>query len=192
MYYFIAIVLDADILNGSFSPAYVLCKSYTTNEKRSGWRIISQVDGRPTSMLPRVLVTETIGHQDMVDFMSSYQKKGADGKHFHPRGALCWFSCNRYGDPTGETVFIKRVPDFIWIFDFENRGFQKLKRDRAQRKTYKELLVSEPNAEVMKFSDKKAKLHQNSHAADLREFRKEKRNGRKKDGRKGDRKDDAG
>lgn len=184
MYFFIGIVLDADILNGSFSPAYVLCNSYTTSEKRSGWRIISQLDGVPKQRLPRVLVTEIVGHQDMIDFMSSYQRTDAAGKHFHPRGALCWFSCNRYGDPTGDAVFIKSVPEFIWIFDFDKKGFQKLKKDRERIKTYKELLTSEPQAEAMKFSDIKVKPHQESHRKDLENFRKEHGNARKKDGNK--------
>lgn len=182
MYYFLAIVLEQDVLNGAFSPAYVLCQSYTTSETRSGWRIISQVDGAPTSKLPRVLVTEVLGHQDMVDFMSSYQRTDSNGKHFHPRGALCWFSCNQYGDPTGETVFVKFVPEFIWIFDFDKKGYQKLKKDRAKVKTYKELLTSEPSAEVMMFTDTKLRLHQDSHRKDLEKFRKEHLNARKKNG----------
>lgn len=181
MYYFLAISLDADVLNGAFWPAYILCKSYTTSEKRSGWRILHQVEGMPTSSLPRVLVTETTGHEDMIEFMSSYQiKDGKTGKHFHPYGALCWYSCNKYGEPTGETVFIKKVPEWRWIFDFANRGFQKVKKMWEKKPALNELLSSEPNAAVMTFTDTKLKLHQQSHSKDLEEYRRRHGNANKK------------
>ena len=76
MYYFLAITLDENVRDGTFWPAYVLCKSWTTNNNRSNWRIIMYEDGIPTYNLPKVLVTETYGHDDMIKFMSSYQKKG--------------------------------------------------------------------------------------------------------------------
>lgn len=174
MYYFLAITLDANVDDGTFWPAYVLCKSWTTNEKRSGWVIVHYVDGLPTKRLPKVLVTEVLGHEDMIQFMSSYQKMDKNGKHFHPYGALCWFSCNQYGDPTGEVVFIKRVPEFRWIFDFSNRGFQQLKKMRAMKPGLIELLTSDLQLEKMKYSDTQMRLHQQSHRQDLKEWRREK------------------
>ena len=174
MYWYLALVLDANIRDGTFWPAFILCKSWTTNERRSGWRIIAQNDGVPTSNLPKVLVTEILGHEDMIQFMSSYQKTDTKtGKHYHPRGALCWFSCNRYGDPTGNVVFIKRVPEWRWIFDFANRGFQQLKRTLEKQPELKELFISDSSLESMNFTDTKMKLHQLSKRQDRLKRRKE-------------------
>lgn len=175
VYYFLAIVLDANIKDGTFWPAYVLCKSWTTNEKRSGWRIVHYVDGIPSSNLPKVLVTEILGHEPMIQFMSSYQKVDSKTrKHFHPYGALCWFSCNRYGDPTGDVYFVKKVPEFRWIFDFKNRGFQQLKKTLTEQPKLKDLFTSDLNLELMKYTDTRMQLHQQSHRKDLEEYRREK------------------
>lgn len=172
MYYFLAITLDENVRDGTFWPAYVLCKSWTTNSNRSNWRIIMYEDGVPTYNLPKVLVTETYGHDDMIKFMSSYQKKDyKTKKHYHPRGALCWFSCNQYGDPMGTAVFIKRVPEFVWIFNFKEKGYQQLKKDREKIREVNELLASDVKLDVMSFTDKKASLHQQSHRQDLKEWR---------------------
>lgn len=174
MYWLLALVLDANIRDGTWWPAFILCQSWTTNEKRSGWRIIAQKDGVPTSNLPKVLVTEITGHEDMIQFMSSYQKTDPKTKkHYHPKGALCWFSCNQYGDPMGEVVFIKRVPEWRWIFDFSNRGFQQLKRTREKEPELKELFNASDKEEPMPYSDIKHKLHQNSKRKDRLQRRKE-------------------
>ena len=168
MYYFLALTLQEDVTNGTFWPSYVLCKAHTTSESRSGWRIIKQLDGTPSFSLPRVLVTELTSHDDMVLFMSSYQtqdKKG--GKHYHPRGYLCWYECDRYGDPTGIVYVIKKVPEYVWIFNFKDKGFQRLKRDRAKVKTLQEVLSAEPRMTPLNTTDVKCKLHQSSHRQDL-------------------------
>ena len=180
MYYFLAITLDQNIRDGTFWPAYILCKSWTTSERRSGWRIIRQVDGVPTSNLPRVLVTEILGHEEMIQFMSSYQKMDENGKHFHPKGALCWYSCNKYGDPLGDVIFIKKVPEWRWIYDFANRGFQQLKRTLSAKPKLNEVLSSDVQEEQMKFTDTKMQLHQQSFTQDRTERRRLK-NARKKD-----------
>lgn len=174
MYYFLAIVLEQNITDGTFWPAYILCQSYTTSEKRSGWRIIRQVDGVPTSSLPKVLVTEPTGHDEMIQFMSSYQRMDwKTKKHMHPVGALCWFSCNQYGDPTGEAIFVKRIPDFVWWFDFSQKGYQQLKKTLAHKAELKELFTSDSSAEKMKHTDTKMRLHQTT-----KHYDREKRRGR--------------
>lgn len=110
----------------------------------------------------------------MIQFMSSYQKTDPKTKkHYHPKGALCWFSCNQYGDPTGEVVFIKQVPEWRWIFDFSNRGFQQLKRTREKEPELKELFNASDKEEPMPYSDIKHKLHQNSKRKDRLQRRKE-------------------
>ena len=157
-----AITLTADVVNGSFWPSYVLCQSYTTSEKRSGYQIVKQLDGIPAKKLPRVLVTETTGHEDMINFMSSYQCQDKKGKHYHPKGMLCWYKCNSYGEPIGIVQPIKRVPEYVWIFDFKNKGYQKLKQDRAYVPSYKELLTKDKNILSFDSSNIKPKLHTES------------------------------
>lgn len=180
MFYFIAIVLDENIRNGTFWPAYVLCRSWTTNEKRSGWRVIRYKDGLPSSNLPKVLVTEVVGHEPMIQFLSSYQKMDyKTKKHYHPYGALCWFSCNQYGDPQGEVYFIKKVPEWRWIYDFSNRGFQQLKKTEEKEKKLNELFTSDVHEELMKFSDTRMRLHQQSHKKDLKDYRRKRNAGKK-------------
>lgn len=31
-------------------------------------------------------------------------------KKYYPKGALCWFECNQYGEPLGTAIFIETVP----------------------------------------------------------------------------------
>lgn len=125
-------------------------------------------------------MTELLGHEDMIQFMSSYQRVDKNHKHYHPFGALCWFSCNQYGDPTGDVYFIKKVPEYRWIFDFSNRGYQQLKKTMNKKTEIKDLLTSDIHEEKMKYTDTRMQLHQQSHKKDLEEFRRE-RNARKEE-----------
>lgn len=159
MLYFLAITLQADVVNGSFWPSYVLCKTYTTSESRSGYRIVKQLNGTPSSNIPRVLVTEMTGHEDLIKFMSSYQTQDKkNGKHYHPYGYLCWYEANNYGEPTGVAHVIKKVPEYVWIFDFANKGYQQMKRDKAKEKTIPEVLTAEPRMTLLD-TVVKPKLH---------------------------------
>ena len=147
-------------MEGSFWPSYILCRSFTTSEKRSGYRIVKMFEGMPASKLPRVLFTEVVGHEDMIGFMSSYQCQDSKGKHYHPHGYLCWYECNRYGDPTGQVIPIKRVPEYVWIFDFSNKGYQKLKKDQSKVWRLSEVIAKEPRASPLETSEVKFRLAQ--------------------------------
>ena len=160
MYFILAICLQKDVSNGSFWPSYILCRAYTTSEKRSGYRIIKMFEGMPARNIPRVLFTEMTGHEDLISFMSSYQCQDQNGKHYHPHGYLCWYECNRYGEPTGNVIPIKRVPEFIWIYDFASKGFQKLKKDQEKKLKMNEVLSLQPRASPMDRTDVKVKLSQ--------------------------------
>lgn len=168
------------MVNGSFWPAYVLCKSYSTSEKRSGYRIIKIVDGNQLRPNPRVLFTETLGHEDMINFMSSYQCMDKKGKHYHPRGYLCWYGCNKYGEMNGYIQPIKRVPEYVWIFDFSNKGFQKLKRDQSNIPKLNEVIASEPRGSPYDISNVKLKLNQESQRAAKRRRKNASKKGRNK------------
>jgi len=168
MFYFLAITLQEHVVSGEFWPSYVLCQARTTSESRSGWRIIKQLDGTPSCSLPKILVTEITGHDDMINFMSSYQTQDKrHGPHYHPHGYLCWYECDRYGDPTGVVHPIKKVPEYVWIFNFKDKGYQRLKRDREKVKTLKEVLSAEPRTTPLHTADVKPKPHQLSHKQDL-------------------------
>ena len=176
----LAITLTEDVVNGSFWPSYVLCKSYTTSEKRSGYQIVKQLYGTPEKNLPRVIVTEITGHEDIINFMSSYQCQDKKGKHYHPRGMLCWYSCNSYGETTGTVIPIKRVPEYVWIFDFKNKGFQRLKREQNVIPPLNEVLTRDSAVISLESTNIKPKLHQQSQKKD-KEQRRLKRNASSKE-----------
>lgn len=159
---------------GTFWPAFVLCQSYTTSEKRSGYKIVQIVDGLQVASNPKVLFTETLGHEDMIGFMSSYQRIDSNGKHYHPRGMLCWYGCNQYGEMNGFVQPIKKVPEFIWIFNFKAKGYQKLKRDRAIVPKLNEVLAKEPRGSPFDKSNIKPKLNQISERKRRKEHAREK------------------
>jgi len=158
MYYFLAIVLKDDIAEGNFYPSYVLCKSFTTSTRHSNLVVVNQTSGVPSSKRPRLLVTELYGHDDMIEFMSSYQTVDKNMVHYHPRGGLCWFECDAYGRETGSVVWIKRVPEFRWWFDFAHRGWQQMKRNKEQNIMLNRILANEPQFDELKTSSVKAKL----------------------------------
>ncbi len=166
-------------MKGTYWPAFVLCKAYTTSEKRSGYKIVRIEEGIQLRSNPKLLFGETLGHEDMINFMSSYQAKDRKGKHYHPHGMLCWFGCNQYGEMNGYVQIIKRVPEYVWIFDFSNKGYQRLKRERSVKPKLNELLSKEPKGFSYKESDVKPRLTQTSQ----REAKRRRKNASSKKGR---------
>lgn len=82
----------------------------------------------------------------MINFMSSYQAPGKKGKKFFPKGCLCWYGCNQYGEPNGYIQPIKLIPEFIWFFEYGKRGFPRLKKERSIIPTTPEVLTRDPLA----------------------------------------------
>lgn len=119
----------------------------TTSEKRSGWRVVKQFDGNTKFNLPKVLVTSIYGHEDMLDYLSDYRTQDKlKGVHYYPKGALCWFETNQYGDPTGSVYFARRVPDMKYLeIPRRQRGYKRLLQQQNKRKNYKEILSRERN-----------------------------------------------
>lgn len=122
-------------------------------------RILKILEGKPSKNLPKILVTETTGHDALLDFMSVYQTQDYfKGPHYHPEGMLCWYSCNKYGDLTGKVVVARKVPieSLKWSFakkkEFRMKGFQK------QPVRYPDLFLSERGYEDYKTT--KPVLHQ--------------------------------
>ena len=92
---------------------------------------------------------------------------------------LCWFGCNRYGEWNGYVQPIKRVPEYVWIYSFAEKGFQKLKKDRAIRPKLNEVIAGDPRASPYPDSNKKPRLSQLS----KREVKRRNKNAREKNRR---------
>ena len=136
-------------------------------------------DGVPLKSNPKVLFTETIGHEDMINFMSSYQCQDKKGKHYHPKGFLCWYGCNKYGEMNGFVQPIKRVPEYVWIFDFKNKGYQRLKREMSVLPKLNEVISKEPYALLNDKTSVKLKLNQESKRQRRKKNASSKENGNK-------------
>lgn len=150
------------MIKGFFWPSYILCKAWTTSLTRTGLRIIKYYGGEPTSNLPKLLVTDPEKHPDLVNYMSVYQTQDEfGGVHYHPEGAVCWYECNIYGEPTGHLIYVHRVPitSLMWDFD-KKRKFKQINPDKPERKTIQFLLSHEPDALQNHSSHVKPKLYQ--------------------------------
>lgn len=168
--YFLAIVSRDDLLCGNIVPSYILCQSHGGSESRSPWRVY-----RANTVLancPKVLVRSIAGNEIMIDFLSAYRTRDhmhgskryrhKSTKKYYPEGALFWFECNIYGEPTGRSIFIKRIPDKT--IKGEDGGFTRLKEHLEQKPTTKDLLTSDPLMVDMEFSHIKPRAYQPSQA----------------------------
>ena len=134
--------------NGRFWPSFVLCESRTKSNVRSGWRVVKNLEGSKTFSLPKVLVTSIYGHEDMLEYLSDYRTQDKmGGVHYYPKGALCWFECNKYGEPTGSVYFARRIPDMKYLeVPRRQRGWQRLLK-RQNRKYNLKDKFSKPNVD---------------------------------------------
>ena len=117
--FFIGIVKQEDADNGVFEPSYVLYKSHGGSAARTGWRVLKIPEAYES--MNRVLVATPCGHDDMIAFLSHYRTRDhmhdsrryshEATKKYYPKGFLCWFECNQFGDQIGEAIIVKRVPD---------------------------------------------------------------------------------
>lgn len=107
-------------------------------------------------------MTDPTKHQDLVNYMSVYQTQDEyRGKHYHPEGAVCWYECNAYGEPTGCLIYVHNVPIAELMWDFEKkRKFKQINPDKPERKTIQFLLSNEPDALQNHDSHIKPKLYQ--------------------------------
>lgn len=74
---------------------------------------------------------------------------------------------------------IKRVPEYVWIFDFKNKGYQRLKRERSIIPKLNEVVSREPRGSPYEMANVKLKLSQES----KREIKRRKKNASNKKGR---------
>lgn len=107
-------------------------------------------------------MTDPAKHQDLVNYMSVYQTQDEfKGKHYHPEGAVCWYECNAYGEPTGSLIYVHKVPiaDLMWDFE-KKRKFKQINPDKPERKTIQYLLSHEPDTLQNHDSHVKPRLYQ--------------------------------
>ena len=116
--------------------------------------------GKKKFNLSKVLVTSMYGHDDMLDYFSDFRTQDKmHGTHYYPRGALCWFETDQYGDLLGSVYYARTIPVMAMLeLPMKERGFRRLKAQREKGKTLKEILVKEkPDNSVLETI--KPKLH---------------------------------
>lgn len=105
--------------------------------------------------MPKVLVTSLVDNDAMIDFLCAYRTrdhmhgdkryKHEDTKKYYPHGALFWFECNQYGEPTGTAIFIEKIPRRMKSGKTDS-GFARLQEARARIRPIKTALAREPTA----------------------------------------------
>ena len=79
----------------------------------------------------------------MLEYLSDYRTQDKmRGVHYYPSGALCWFECNQYGDPTGSVYYVKKIPDYKLLeVPRRQRGFKKLLKQQKKIYSIKDNLI---------------------------------------------------
>ena len=96
----------------------------------------------------------------MLDYFSDFRTQDkCHGAHYYPRGALCWFETNQYGEPIGSVYFARKIPDMKMLeLPMAKRGFRRLKAQRELKKNFKYVLLKE-QYDTEKKETVKPKLH---------------------------------
>ena len=70
----------------------------------------------------------------MLNYLSDYRTQDKmRGAHYYPSGALCWFACNQYGDPTGAVYYARKIPDKKLLgMSRKKRGFAGLLNEKKK------------------------------------------------------------
>lgn len=191
MYYFLAIVKQNDVNNGKIIPSYILCLTKGNSQNRSGWRVYKAGAGLSNDA-PKCLVSSLVDRncQLMISFMSNYRtrdhmqndrhyRKKEKKMKYYPKGALCWFGCNIYGQREGPVVFIKNVPDKNAKYKQSDSGLQQIKDANNKAYTFRQLLMKNNTCRDLQTSNKKCRLVQDGQSKYAKEKRK-KRARRKK------------
>lgn len=122
MYWFIGLVAQDDVLKGNIEPSYILCTSHGTSEARTGFRVYRVNSFSSGTSPPKYIVPEVVGHEDIIDFLSSYRTRDhmhnskyhteEETKKYYPKGSLFWFECDKNGDRNklSTCIFICNVP----------------------------------------------------------------------------------
>ena len=74
---------------------------------------------------------------------------------------------------------IKKVPEYVWIFDFKNKGYQRLKKEQSVIPKLNEIVSREPYGSPYEMANIKPKLSQVS----KREIKRRNKNASSKENR---------
>lgn len=101
--------------------------------------------GKKKFNLPKLLVTTIYGHDDMLDYFSDFRTQDKmHGVHYYPRGALCWFETNQYGDLLGSVYFARHIPVMEMLdLPMKERGLRRLTAQQNKKHSLKDLLTKE-------------------------------------------------
>ena len=167
MPYFLGIVLEQDIFNGTIMPAYILCQAKVCSENRSGWRVVRQDEDNPVFRMKPVIVKTMQENQHMIDFLSNYRTrdhmhgdknyKAKDTRKYYPKGALFWFECTPKGKWLRNAIFVKKVPCSHGMTD---GGFANLRKYLANIPSMSVVLTKEPNMLLNEFTNKRIVVNQ--------------------------------
>ena len=149
MFAFLGVVSDDDLERSIIEPSYVLCKTVPITGYTAGYRIVA-MDSR-FKELTKVLVTTLTGHEDLIEYMSTfrtvkyYRKKDRTRKVVH--GAMFWFPCNEFGERTKEqAIFITKVPV---KGKKQEEGKQRMESIRENKDTRIKTLLSQEPATIV-------------------------------------------
>ena len=97
----------------------------------------------------------------MLDYLSDYRTQDKmRGVHYYPSGALCWFECNQYGDPTGTVFYVRKIPDMKLLeIPRRRRGFAGLLNKQKRKENLKEKF-SRNNDDMKEIEMQKPRFHQ--------------------------------
>lgn len=107
--------------------------------------MIKQFNRKRNDNLSKMLFTSIYGHEDMLDYFSDFRTQDKPhGTHYYPRGALCWFETNQYGDLVGSVYFARKIPDMKMLeLPMADRGYRHFKAYHKKQKVFKNLLLKE-------------------------------------------------
>lgn len=81
----------------------------------------------------------------MLDYLSDYRTQDKlRGVHYYPVGALCWFECDQYGNPTGSVYYARKIPDIkLFKEPKRKRGLKGLTEAQNRTISIKEKFTKE-------------------------------------------------
>ena len=121
---------------------------------------MKQIYGETKFKLQKVLVTSIFGHEDLLDYLSSYLTQDKmHGKHYFPKGALCWFETNQYGEPNGTVYYARKIPVTKIVTNIYGlNNLAKLRKARSKKLKLNELFARE-NVDTEQWFTKKPRFN---------------------------------
>ena len=156
--FLLGIIADEDAKKGRFLPSFILCRSRSPSPYYPSALKVRAADTIRDSDI-RVLFPTIYGYEHYVKFMSFYRRTTNEISSVNekgtitwvkvsPTGLLAWCKCNKYGEPTGEIIPIKWVPESKSDKKRDN-AWRYIAEHQLHLYTTKELFVNDPDTELM-------------------------------------------